>query len=108
MPTLPTNSMSTMLTMPMRASWLWFSRSNIVASAGEGHGAAGTPEDERQQQVDEDDGDDRGPDGPAHGHAHAGGTAAGVIAVVAVDQGHHEGEHDHLDDAVEDVDPGQV
>src|SRR5215212_6772002 len=103
-----------MLTRPSRA-WrftdqLSTSRSLVraISSPRQRHGASVAPEEQREPEVDDDDGDDRGPDRPAHGHAHPGRPARGVVAVVAVDQRHDDREDDHLDDAVEDVDPWQV
>src|SRR5436190_13405745 len=66
------------------------------------------PEHEREDQVENDNGDDAEPDGSAHGHAHALRTARGVEAVVAVDQRHGHGEHARFGLAVHDVDERQI
>src|SRR3954454_15972154 len=66
------------------------------------------PEHERENQVDDDDGDDAEPDGPTHGQAHAFRPAGRVEAVVAVDRPHGNGEHAPLRQAVDDVDERQI
>src|SRR3954453_7449784 len=66
------------------------------------------PEHEREDQVEDDDGDDAEPDGSTHCHAHAFRPAGRVEAVVAVDQRHGHGENARLRQAVDDVDERQI
>src|SRR5437763_1668346 len=75
---------------------------------GDSNRVTAAPEHEREDQVENDDGDDAEPDGPAHGYAHALRAARGVEAVVAVDQGDGHREDAHLGQAVDDVDERQV
>src|SRR5438094_2687837 len=69
---------------------------------------AAAPEHEREDQVEDDDGDDAEADGPPDCDPHPFGTPRGVEAVVAVDQRDGHGKDARLGQAVDHVDEGQV